>query len=196
MSYDYIFGTNAPRNPDLSIFSNPENNETLSDTFTIVYRAQPPNGERDYNIRWKRSAKNSARILVNETFIATIANLAKQHQVRCELSINCFTTWKQGNEVFRASPLYMGSQWYDWCIVRYADDDGTTTLCPGKLLGFFKSNDSGGLPTEYLIDDLESNGDIDAIRKIKEEKLKDETTYAVIHSCAVGYQESEFIKTL
>ncbi len=55
--------------------------------------------------------------------------------------------------IFRATELYRGSDWYDFCIVNYKGRNNEDLEYPAKILGFFKFL-SGDIPSKLSIGEM------------------------------------------
>ncbi len=80
--------------------------------------------------------------------------------------MNCKTTAKR--VIFYASELKNGHKRYDYALVDFVDNDGTTKSCPALMLGFLRYDVTLGIPTPQFIheDELslqESNFDLDSV---------------------------------
>ena len=53
----------------------------------------------------------------------------------------CKTILNETEVKFRCTEDYMGEKWFDWCMVKFQDDDQTTYTHPAQILGFFQLDD-------------------------------------------------------
>ena len=110
-----------------------------------------------YSYLWKDSNKNKLEIKPDKRLIHCLAAHAQSQSIvgasssniEVAYSVKCFTELrlpsKQGinsNQIFRATPTYRASSWFDWALIRdpsyFNHEDVGEGLYIGQLLGFFQ----------------------------------------------------------
>jgi len=141
-----------------------------------------------YSFMWKDSKKNKLKIKPDARLIHSLAAHAQStragsavQNITMAYSVKCYTEIRipsdQGinrNEIFRASPSYRGSPWFDWALIRdptFIHNNGYDEgLYIGKVLGFFKYQTPGLLTPWYKQTETNISTGID------------ETLYCAIHA--------------
>ena len=187
----------APNINDLFQDDDVDDEETLcfsSDKFQLKI-GKSEDGRRKYSVDWKTKAKNLIHLDVDKTLVAVLSNYATSVGVDSKIWLQGNTTTKLNGELFRATPLFRESPWYDWCIVQF---HGRTTdsikLCAAKILGFFKGPREGGFPTPGLLEGMSGYGKRARILEIREKWLKDDQVYAVVHCCKEEFHYDQLVK--
>ena len=116
---------------------------------------------------------------------------ARSFQFRPAFKVDAFTCLTLRDEeqddgdtsspIFRCTEDYRGKPWYDWCMVSFLCVN-ESKLNPSKLLGFFKYDSSGGIPTKVLMEGYEGSctSRITRAKNIVEQNIVDSTVYAVV----------------
>ena len=91
--------------------------------------------------------------------------------------MNCKTTAKR--VIYYASELKNGHKRYNYALVDFVDNDGTTKSCPALMLGFIRYDITLGIPTPQFIhkDEL-------SLSDIQRNMSVDNSLYVVVRTAA------------
>ena len=82
--------------------------------------------------------KNAIQTPINEEMISALILKAKRDGVEENFSVKAYSCYKQDMDgkkvIYRASANYRGSEWYDFCLIKYSE----VGFYPAKILGFLK----------------------------------------------------------
>ena len=105
--------------------------------------------------KWNDPHKNAARYPINLDVLHIIHDHLRSNHG--PVDIEGFTVLKktkdQSTFIYRATELYRGSDWYDFCIVNYKGRNNEDLEYPAKILGFFKFL-SGDIPSKLSMDEM------------------------------------------
>ena len=116
--------------------------ETLEGLFTLTIT--PLNEDFQISTKWKARKKNKPKTRkfhkLADDFIYAIERECSNAHLAQTVKINGFTEMKtlDGDEavLYRASPWYMGLEWYDFTMVEFIDKNDAVQTYPSLLLGF------------------------------------------------------------
>jgi len=109
----------------------------------IIFSAimNPISWNRSYVSKWKDGRKNTIQTPINEEMISALNLKAKRDGIDGKFSVTAYTCYKQDMDgkkvIYRASSNYRGSEWYDFCLIKYSE----VGFYPAKILGFLKYPD-------------------------------------------------------
>ena len=146
--------------------------------YTVVFDAplnQRQPADRIFHLKWDDGRKNKLNHHGNEEMMAKISKHMSDSGFRGQFEIRGYTCTKINIDgegfLFRCSPTYRGTEWYDFCMVNYGDMGQS----PALILGFFQYKTSG-IPTPHLIECQHSLQDICL------QNMADYSIYAVVRS--------------
>jgi len=150
---------------------------------------------------WKNKKRDKLKIGIDELMKTAIMTFSSNHNWTGMFSVTGYTSYKLEVDtcddpiLFHANEYVHGGPWYDWCMVQFeAPNAGPEeTLCPAKILGFFKYT-TAGTPTPYLVNDLEYSP-----AHVSLNNIVDDTVYAVVHTSSTYMQwdqlEEDFVRS-
>jgi len=122
--------------------------------------------DTEYTYDWKDSKKNKLKLQPHSLLIhgltahaQSIGDGRNNQNIPCPYTVRCYTELRiptqQGynkNQIYRASPDYRGSPWYDWALVK--DEYGGKTYI-GQIVGFFQYLTGGIRTVKHHLDDTD-----------------------------------------
>jgi len=93
------------------------------------------------------------------------------------LKIICRDTDKK--VVYYATKLMNGNRHYDYALIDFVGDDGSTQSCPSLILGFIRYDITSGIPTPQFIHEQELT-----LLEIQQNRSIDNSLYAVVHTAS------------
>ena len=153
--------------------------------FTLTIEDVDHHGRGYTNVIWKSTDREKLHIGISELMKIAILKFASDNHWTGLFQVTGYTSYKMKPKgyhesvLFHANEFTHGGEWYDWCMVQFdgdEDEDLEDSVCPAKILGFFKYC-GAGIPTPHLITEMGYSH-----QHIYCEGLEDETVYAVVHS--------------
>jgi hypothetical protein len=151
-------------------------------------------------VLWHDSKRKKMKLKVSGLFIFTIRRCSHVHEFTDEFKVTGYTTSKVNDKSSKncvksyANEHMNGEKRYDYAMIEFETDDGTTATCPAIILGFVRYNTTLGIPTPHFTDEEEL-----LLNTIQENTAVDNNLYVVVHT-ASGYLsveqfEKEFVST-
>jgi hypothetical protein len=108
------------------------------------------------------------------------------------LTMNCKDTAQR--VIYYASELKNGQKWYNYALVDFVDNYGTTKSCPALMLGFIRYDITLRIPTPQFI-----HKDKLSLLDIQQNMSIDNSLYVVVHTASdyIPYEQlqHEFVST-
>ena len=161
--------------------------DKMQGRYNMTFHECTARGKGPISVKWAQNDRQHLGITVSDSMKLAIREFAVDNGWQGQFSVTGYTsmtiktTHADSPRLFHASELCHGSPWYDYGMVKYVDDDDTIHHSPAQIMGFFKYS-CHGVPTPKLCKEDEYSFD-----EIHYGNLKDNTTYAVVHSAAKPY---------
>jgi hypothetical protein len=81
--------------------------------------------------------------------------------------------------IYYATELINGIRRYDYALIDFVGNDGSTQSCPSLILGFIRYDITSGIPTPHFIHEQELS-----LLEIQQNRNIDNSLYAVVHTAS------------
>jgi hypothetical protein len=135
---------------------------------------------------------------VLDLFIFAIRVYSHVHGFTDEFKVTGYTTFKVNGNTSDNSVKYYANKFmnsvkrYDYAMIEFVSDDGTTTTCPAMILEFVQYNITLGIPTPQFTDEEELS-----LNTIQKNMAVDNNLCVVVHTLSdyvsMEQLEKEFV---
>lgn len=142
-------------------------------------------GVEGEKIVWHDSKREKMKITVSDLFLFAIRRFSHSHKYTDEFKVTGYTTLKLLDSLSNQTTTYYATEYskgqkrYDYAMIDFQAEDGTSSTCPAKILGFIRYDITLGIPTPHFSDDEGLSLD-----QIHENMAVDNNAYAVIHTAS------------
>jgi hypothetical protein len=149
-------------------------------------------------VSWHDKKKDKMRFHVSDLFIFAIRRYSHVNGYTDKFAVTGYTMYNALNKSmddtikYYATEYMNGEKRYDYAMINFVSDEGMTSTCPSKILGFVRYNITKGIPTPQFSGDEELSLDT-----IRENDTVDNNVYVVVHTASdyvsMDQLQSDFI---